>query len=141
MDVKAIQRLERGFWYRLGSGLAAGAVVAVVAALLLAPGEPFLPAVMGVLAVAFLGFGATALAVDDRVEAAGQAVVALGWVVLGVGAAIDWTAFGLADVLGVGDPIFWGGMGLVALGGLVGMWADRGTGASGTGPESGSGSG
>ena len=134
MDVKAIQGLERGFWYRLGGGLAVGAAVAVVAALLLAPGEPVLPAVMGVLAVVFLGFAATALAVDDRVEATGQAVVALGWVVLGVGAAIDWTAFGLADALGVADPIFWGGMGLVVLGGLVGMWADRATGAGGTEP-------
>lgn len=133
MDVKAIQNLERGFWYRLGGGLAVGAVVAVVTAWLLAPGDPFLPAVMGVLAVVFLGFAATALAVDDRVEAAGQAVAALGWVVLGVGAAVDWTAFDLADSLGVGDPIFWGGMGLVVLGGLVGMWADRGAGVSGTG--------
>jgi len=136
MDVTAIQRLERGFWYRLGGGIAVGSVVVVVAAWLLAP-NPFLPAVMGVLAVVFLGFAATALAVGDRVEATGQAVAALGWVVLGVGAAIEWTAFGLADVVDVADPIFWGGIGLVFLGGVVGMWADRATGADGSDPESG----
>lgn len=133
MDVRAIQGLERSFWYRLGGGVLAGSVVAAVAAWLLAP-DPFLPAVMGVLAVAFLGFAATALAVGDRVEAAGQAVAALGWVVLGVGAAIEWTAGGLADAVGVADPIFWAGMGLVLLGGVVGMWADRGA-AGGTDPS------
>jgi hypothetical protein len=133
MDVKAIQGLERPFWYRLGGGLLGGSVVAVAAALLFAPSRPFLPAVMGVLAVVFLGFAATALAVGDRLEAAGQVVAALGWVVLGVGAAIDWTAFGLADALGVVDPIFWAGLALVFLGGVVGMWADHGPGASGTG--------
>jgi hypothetical protein len=134
MDVMAIQRLERGFWYRLGGAVAAGSVGAVVAAWLLAP-DPFLPTVMGVLAVVFLGFAATALAVDDRIEATGQGVAALGWVVLGIGAAIEWTAFGLADAVGVADPIFWGGIGLVFVGGVVGMWADRGAGTSGTEPS------
>jgi hypothetical protein len=128
MDVMAIQGLERAFWYRLGGGVLVGAVLAVVAAVLLVP-DPFLPAFMGVLAVAFLGFAATALAVGDRLEAAGQAVAALGWVVLGVGAAIEWRAGGLADAVGVADPVFWGGIGLVFLGGVVGMWADRRAGA------------
>jgi hypothetical protein len=125
MDPKAIQSLERGFWYRLGGGVLVGVVVAVAVALVLVPGDPFLPAVMGALAALFLGFAATSLAVGARVEAAGQGLAAVGWVVLAAGAAVDWTAFGLADALGVTDPIFWGGLGLVFVGGLVGFWADH----------------
>mgnify|MGYP000132659531 CR=1 FL=1 len=126
MDPKAIQALERAFWYRLGGGVLAGVLVAVALALLLVPSDPFLPTVMGVLAVVFLGFAATALAVGDRLEAAAQVVAAVGWVVLAVGAAIEWTAFGFADAFGVTDPIFWAGFGLVFLGGVAGMWADHG---------------
>jgi hypothetical protein len=125
MDPKAIQSLERGFWYRLGAGVLVGVVVAVAVAFLVVPAEPFLPALMGALAVLFLGFTATSLAVDARVEAAGQALAAVGWVVLGAGSAVEWTAFGLADAVGVTDPIFWAGLGLVFVGGLVGFWADH----------------
>jgi len=130
MDPKAIQFLERAFWYRLGGGVLAGVLVAVALALLLVPSEPLLPTVMGVLAVVFLGFAATSLAVGDRLEAAGQVVTAVGWLVTAIGAAIGWTAFGLADALGVVDPIFWAGLGLVFFGGVVGMWADHGPGGN-----------
>ena len=125
MDPKAIQSLERGFWYRLGGGVLAGVVGAVAVALLVVPADPFLPALMGALAVVFLGFAATSLAVDARVEAAGQALAAVGWVVLAAGSAVEWTALGLADAVGVGDPVFWVGLGLVFVGGLVGFWADH----------------
>lgn len=125
MDPKAIQSLERGFWYRLGGGIISGAAIAVALALLVVPTDPFLPALMGTLAVVFLGFTATSLTVDARVEAGGQALVAVGWVVLAVGSAVEWQAFGLADALGVSDPVFWAGLGLVFVGGLVGFWADH----------------
>ena len=125
MEPKAIQSLERGFWYRLGGGVLAGAVLAVALAVLVAPADPFVPALVGTLAVVFLGFAATSLAVDARLEAVGQALAAVGWVVLAAGSAVEWQAFGFADALGVSDPLFWAGLGLVFAGGLVGFWADH----------------
>jgi len=114
MDPDSLRALGRRFWYAWGAATLVSLAGVVAATLVVAPGDPVLVALTGLLAVVFVAIGAVSLTQGDRLDAAGTVVTAVGWAVWSVGA-----------VVGLPDPTFWTGWSLIAVGGAVGLWANH----------------
>lgn len=116
MDPEELTELGRRFWYAWAAFLVAGPGLLFLGTWYLRPGpDPWLVAIQGTLALLFVAFGAVALALGDRVDAAGQALAAIGFTVLAVSTArgLTWRSLYL-------------GFALAAVGGAIGLWRDLG---------------
>lgn len=116
MDPEELTELGRRFWYGWAAFLIAGSGLLFLGTWYLRPGsDPWLVAIQGVLALLFVAFGAVAVALGNRVDAAGQALAALGFTVLAVSTArgLTWRAL-------------YAGLALAAVGGAIGLWSDLG---------------
>ncbi|WP_436925857.1 hypothetical protein [Halosimplex amylolyticum] len=115
MNPEALRTLDRRFWYAWATGVLAslGAVAAGLA--IVGPDNGWLVAVYALLSVLFAGFGVVSLVLEERLDAAGQAIAAVGLTVVAVGVARDYS-----------DAFFWGGLGLALVGSTIGLWVDHG---------------
>lgn len=115
VDPAELSELGRRFWYGwgIGTGITAAAVVASV--WLIRPTNAWLVGVNGLLAVAFVAFSATDLALGNRLTAAGNLVTASGLLL------VCWTA-----ATGFSGNLLYGAFAIVAGGSVVALYADHG---------------
>lgn len=115
MDPEALEALGRRFWYTWTAAMLTGAGAVVAALAVLRPDDAWVVAIYALLAVVFAGFVAVTLALDERLDALGQAIGGIGLVVVAIGIA-----------RGYSDTLFWGGLGLAVVGSTISLWADHG---------------
>lgn len=102
MDAEAIEALDGRYYYGFAAALALGALTVVL----------------------FVGAAAVAVATDQRTEAVGHLVAAVGWCLV-LGSVARWSP-AFPTSARVADPVFLAGFGLTALGGATSLLADRG---------------
>ncbi|WP_436930215.1 hypothetical protein [Halosimplex halobium] len=115
MDPDSLRALGRRFWYAWGTVTLASIAAVLATTVVVAPADPWLVALTGVLAVVFVALATVSQTQGDRLDAAGTVVAAVGWAVWSVGAAV-----------GFPGRTFWTGWTLIAVGAAVGLWADHG---------------
>lgn len=116
MDPEELKSLGRRFWYGWAAFLVGGSALVFLGTWALQPGsDPWLVAIQGVIALLFVAFCVVALALGDRVDAAGQAIAATGFAILAVSTArgLTWRSLYV-------------GFALAAVGGAIGLWSDLG---------------
>ena len=110
-----LRELGRRFWYRWGIGTGIGVAAVVAGTWLIRPANAWLVGVNGLLAVVFVAFSATDLALGNRLTAAGNLVTAAGVSLLG------WTA-----AIGLPWNLLYGAFAVAFAGSVIALYADHG---------------
>jgi FtsH-binding integral membrane protein len=129
MDMADVRELDQQFVYQWLAVMLFGAAIVVLAVTTVQPGDdPVVLAFASLLAVLYVGFAVAERKVGNGLSAAGNLVVAVGWVALGA------TASGIV----LPDSMFYPSLAVIVVGAIVGMWEDYGPGAGGSDSDSGS---
>ena len=110
-----LSELGRRFWYGWGIGTGTTAAAVVASVWLMRPTNAWLVGVNGLLAVVFVAFSTTDLALGNRLTAAGNLVTASGLLLVG------WTA-----ATGFPENLLYGAFAVVASGSVIALYADHG---------------
>jgi len=128
MDMADVRELDQQFVYQWLATMLFGAAVVVLVVTTVQPGDaPVVLAFASLLAVLYVGYAVAERKVGNGLSAAGNVVVAVGWVALGA------TASGIV----LPDSMFYPSLAIIVVGAIAGMWEDYGPGGRGSDSDSG----